>query len=409
MNNDLLERMAIRPEIRAMRDELVRVRRDLHRHPELGHHEERTAAVVAEALQAAGLEVTQGVAGTGVVGLLRGSRPGPTVLVRADMDALPLEEESLVPYASTVCGRMHACGHDGHVAIALGTAGILARMRERLPGNVKFAFQPAEEGPGGAQPMIEAGILHHPEVDCCLGLHLWNELPLGHVGVLAGSIMASSDEFTLTVCGRGGHGAQPQRVVDPVVASAHVIVALQTIASRRVDPLQSVVVTVGAIHAGQACNIIPERVEMRGTVRAMDPDLRERLPAMFEDVVRGVTSALGATYELDYTQGYPVVVNAPAITDLVRTCANAVVGSAGRVVPCQTMGSEDMAFFLRAVPGCFFFLGSANPERGLHHPHHSPRFDFDEDALPLGVEIMTRAVEATLHHATDDSTRHTGD
>lgn len=396
MNSIPLERFDIRPEILAMHDELIRVRRDLHRHPELGLQEIRTAALVASALRGLGLEVTEGVAGTGVVGLLRGASEGRTVLVRADMDALPLLEENEIPYASTVPARMHACGHDGHVSMGLGTARILAARREGLAGNVKFVFQPAEEGPGGAQPMIEAGVLHDPEVDCCLGLHLWNELPVGQVGAIDGPIMASSDEFVLTIRGRGGHGAQPQRVVDPVVTAAHVIVALQTIASRRVDPLQSVVVTVGAVHGGQASNIVPERVEMRGTVRAMDPELRERLPGMLEDLVRGITSAMGATYELDYLRGYPVVVNDVVVTDLLVACAKDVLRTEGRVVPCQTMGSEDMAFFLRAVPGCFFFLGSANPGRGLHHPHHSPRFDFDEQVMPLGVEIMVRAVEAAL-------------
>ena len=396
MNSSPLEHFDIRPEILEMRDELICMRRDLHRHPELGLREVRTAGLVASALRTLGLDVTEGVAGTGVIGLLRGATAGRTVLVRADMDALPLDEENEVPYASTVPGRMHACGHDGHVSMGLGVARILATRREHLAGTVKFVFQPAEEGPGGALPMIEAGVLHDPEVDYCLGLHLWNELPVGRVGVLDGPIMASSDEFVITIRGRGGHGAQPQRVVDPVVTAAHVIVALQTIASRRVDPLQSVVVTVGAIHGGQAPNIVPERIEMRGTVRAMDPELRERLPEMLEELVRGVTSAMGATYELDYARGYPVVVNDIALSDLVRSCARDVLRTDGRVVPCQTMGSEDMAFFLRAVPGCFFFLGSANPERGLHHPHHSPRFDFDEQAMPLGVEIMVRAVEAAL-------------
>jgi amidohydrolase len=372
---------------------MVEIRRDIHRHPELGFEERRTAAIVAADLRRLGLEVTEGVARTGVVGLLRGSRPGPTVLVRADMDALPLQERNQTSYVSQTPHVMHACGHDGHVAMGLGTARWMAAHRDHLAGSVKFVFQPAEEGPGGALPMIEA---ENPRVDVALGIHLWNPLPLGQIGVTDGPTMACADHFDLDIIGVGGHGAQPDRTVDPIVVSAHVITALQTIASRHVDPLESVVVTIGAIHAGKAGNVIPERVELKGTVRAMVPEVRERLEPLMRKVIGGICDGFGARYDLRFDHGYPATINDHAVAAMVRECASQVLGNAGRTVSPRTMGGEDMSYFLNEVPGCFFFMGCNNPERGLIHPHHSPLFDFDEDVLALGVEMMVRAVEAAL-------------
>ena len=391
-----LARFDIRPALLEMLGDLREIRRDLHKHPELGFDEHRTADIVARNLRALGLEVVEGVAGTGVVGLLTGAKPGRCVLLRADMDALPVQELNETDYASTVPRVMHACGHDGHVAMALGVARWFAAHVQALEGRIKFVFQPAEEGPGGARPMIDAGVLKNPDVDVALGMHLWNSLPVGTIGVTPGPSMACADWFELDIFGVGGHGAQPERTVDPIVASAHVITALQTIASRNVDPLDAVVVTVGAIHGGDADNVIPDRVNLKGTVRAMHAALRAQVEPMMRRVIGGVCDALGARWELRFAYGYPATVNDAAVSAMVASCARDVLGDAGEVVAQRTMGAEDMSYFLQHVPGCYFFLGSNDPARGLIHPHHSPLFDFDDDVLALGAEVMVRAVDAAL-------------
>jgi len=331
-----------------------------------------------------------------VVGLIRGKGPGPTILVRADMDGLPLQEENQREYASQTPTVMHACGHDGHVSSALAVARYFASRSDSFAGNVKVVFQPAEEGPGGAKPMIEAGVMRGPDVDLAFGLHLWNELPVGHIGITDGPMMAAADHFRLTLIGRGGHGAHPHKTVDPIVTAAHVITALQTIPSRSIDPFHSVVVTVGAIAGGKAHNIIPPRVILDGTVRSLDPGVRDELESHMHRVVRGITDGMGATYELEYVRGYPVTANNPEVCEMVRGCARNVLATAGRIEAPRTMGGEDMSYFLNEVPGCFFFVGSSNPREGLDHQHHSPRFDFDERALMLGAEIMVAAVEKAL-------------
>ncbi|MBI3271672.1 MAG: amidohydrolase [Planctomycetes bacterium] len=387
---------AVPPDLAALRGEVVALRRDLHAHPELGFQERRTAAEVARRLQALGLEVKTGVAKTGVVGLLRGDHPGPTVLLRADMDALPLQEDNAVPYASTIPGVMHACGHDAHTAILAGAAHALVARRQRLHGNVKFVFQPAEESPGGALPMIQEGVLEDPHVDAAFGLHVWSDLPVGRVGVRAGPLLACADKFELAILGKGGHGAAPHQTVDPIVTAAQVILALQTVASRLVDPLQPVVLSVGSIHGGQAFNIIPNKVTLLGTLRAFDRELVRALPGRIEEIVRGITAAAGATYEWKYTSYYPPTVNDREMAALVRRAAEAVVTPAGIVDHLQTLGGEDMSFFLERVPGCFFFVGCNNPAKGIVHPHHSGLFDLDEDALPIGLSILVGAVEDFL-------------
>lgn len=389
-------RPVISPDIAALREEAVALRRDLHAHPELGFQEERTAAEVARRLRALGLEVKTGVARTGVVALLRGAHPGPTVLLRADMDALPLQEENQVDYASTVPGVMHACGHDAHTAILATAAKVLWARRDRLHGNVKLVFQPAEESPGGARPMIEAGVLEDPPVAAAFGLHLWNDFPVGRVAVCPGPLLASVDKFEITIVGRGGHGAAPHQAVDPIVTAAQLILALQTVASRWVDPLQPVVLSVGSIHGGSAFNIIPDRVTLVGTLRAFDRELVARLPARVEEIVRGITAAAGATFEWQHTPYYPPTVNDRARAEVVHAAAAAVVGPERIATDTKTLGGEDMSFFLERVPGCFFFVGSNNPARGLVHPHHSSRFDVDEDALPVGMAILVGTVERML-------------
>jgi len=384
------------PDVLALAQDTVELRRDIHRHPELGFEETRTAGIVAAGLKAAGLEVRTGVAKTGVVGLLRGAQPGKTLLVRADMDALSLTEEVDRPWKSTVPGSMHACGHDGHVAIALSAARVLAARRERLKGQVKFVFQPAEEGPGGAEPMIAEGVMRDPPVDAAIGLHIWNGLEAGTLGIGSGPMMAASDEFRILVEGVGGHGAYPHTAVDPVLAAAHIVVALQTIVARNVSPLEPAVVTVGIVRAGTRFNIIPRTAELVGTLRAYSTETREFLIRRVSEIARGVAEAQGAKIQLHIERGYPPTVNDQGMSAFCTEVAAGVFGRERVVLPERSMGGEDMSYFLKLVPGCFMFLGSMNKAKGLDAPHHSPLFDFDEDVLPLGVETFVRVAEAYL-------------
>ena len=383
----------ISDEVKALESTLVATRRQIHAHPEPGFREVRTAALVAGRLRALELEVRTGIAQTGVVGVLRGGRPGPTILVRADMDALPLTEDTGQPFASTNAGFMHACGHDAHVSMALAAAEALSKRRGDLEGNVVFCFQPAEKGPGGALPMIEEGVLDEPRVEAAIGLHVWNELPAGQVGVRPGPLMASVDEIEIVLSGQGGHGAVPHQTRDLVVAAAHVITALQTVKSRRVDPQDPVVVTIAAIHGGQAYNIIPDRVTLRGTIRTFDAKVRDRVEDEVRALVVGVGTAFGAEVRVDYKRGYPTTVNDREWAQVVSECAAEVVGSGNVVEPRRTMGGEDMSYFLEKVPGCFFFLGTKNEEKKLDAPHHCPKFDIDESAMPVGVQTFLRVIE----------------
>ncbi|MBV9386183.1 MAG: amidohydrolase, partial [Chroococcidiopsidaceae cyanobacterium CP_BM_ER_R8_30] len=352
----------IREKIQALQPQMVEWRRRLHQRPELGFKEQLTAEFIAQKLQGWGIAHQAGIAKTGIVATIESDKPGPVLAIRADMDALPIQEENDVPYRSQHDGVMHACGHDGHTTIALGTAYYLSQHRNQLAGTVKMIFQPAEEGPGGAQPMIEAGVLQNPDVDAIIGLHLWNNLPLGTVGVKSGAMMASVEEFNCTIFGKGGHGAIPQQTIDSVVVSAQIVNALQTIVARNVNPLDSAVVTIGQLHAGTAFNVIADTAQMSGTVRYFNPAFDGYFGKRIEQIIAGICQSHGARYELDYRRHYPALVNDAAIAELVRTVAETVVETPAGVVPeCQTMGAEDMAYFLQAVPGCYFFLGSANP------------------------------------------------
>jgi amidohydrolase len=389
--------VAVNPEVAQLADSVIELRRTLHQWPELGFQEQRTSALVAERLQALGLEVRTGIAQTGVLGVLRGEREGKTVLLRADMDGLPIEEASGAPYASQNHGVMHACGHDGHTAILLTVAKVLAQRRQQFSGTVKFAFQPAEElPPGGAKGMIEEGVLENPGVDAAFGLHLWNSLPVGKIGVDEGPIMASVDRFDIVIKGVGGHGAYPHTGVDPIVAGSHVVAALQTVVSREVPPLAPVVVTVGKFQGGTAFNVIPSQAELSGTVRTVDARIRQEMPARLERIVRGITSGLRAEYTFHYAFGYPVTVNDVNKARFARQVAAAVVGDANVVSAGMTMGAEDMSYFLEAVSGCYLRLGSGNPDKGLIHPHHSALFNFDEAALPIGVDLLAQLTLAYL-------------
>jgi amidohydrolase len=383
----------IRAAIQGLQPALVEWRRQLHQKPELGFREQLTAAFIAQKLDEWGIEHQTGIAQTGIVAIIQGDRPGAVLGIRADMDALPIQEENDVPYKSQHDGVMHACGHDGHVTIALGTAYYLSQHRD-FAGTVKIIFQPAEEGPGGAKPMIEAGVLKNPDVDAIIGLHLWNNLPLGTIGVRSGALMAAVELFNCTIIGKGGHGAIPQQTIDSIVVASQVVTALQTIVARNVDPTESAVVTVGQFNAGTAHNVIAATATMSGTVRYFNPQFDGFFKQRIEQVVSGICQSHGAKYELEYYSLYPPVINDEQIASLVRSIAETVIESPIGIVPeCQTMGGEDMSFFLQEVPGCYFFLGSANADCDLAYPHHHPRFNFDETALGMGVEIFVRCVE----------------
>jgi amidohydrolase len=379
---------------------LIELRRDFHRHPELAHQEHRTAGIVAERLQALGLDdVRTGVGQTGVVGVLNGGRPGGTVLLRADMDALPLvEADRGQPYRSVNQGMHHACGHDGHVAILLTVAELLAARRRDLPGSVSFVFQPAEERVGGADGMLKDGALD-PRPDACFGLHLWNEVEVGRVDVRRGSVYASADAFAISLSGPGGHAAMPHQVGDPVLASAQLIVALQTLVSRESPPLEPTVLTIGSIHGGTAPNIIPTRVELQGTLRVFDPVIRARLLGRMQEIVAGIATTFRVESEVRLTDCCPACINDAGMAEFVRQVGERVVGAPNVLSTTRTTGADDMSLFLNAVPGCYFFVGSANAERGLASPHHSPTFDFDERALDIGVQMLTHAAVEFLERA----------
>ncbi|MFM7427947.1 MAG: M20 family metallopeptidase [Elainella sp.] len=389
-----LDSSRIRQPIQDLQPQLVEWRRHLHQHPELGFQEHLTAEFILEKLQAWGIDHQANLAQTGIVAVIPGRRPGRVLAIRADMDALPIQEENPVPYHSRHAGRMHACGHDGHVTIALGLACYLSQHPD-FAGTVKIIFQPAEEGPGGAEPMIQAGVLRNPDVEAIIGLHLWNNLPLGTVGVREGALMAAVEVFDLVIQGKGGHGAMPHQTVDAIVVGAQIVNALQTIVARSLDPLQAGVVTVGEFQAGRAHNVIADTAKLSGTVRYFDPGLDGFFKQRIEQIVAGICQSHGASYALDYQALYPPVINDRQIAALVRSVAETVIETPAGIVPnCQTMGGEDMSFFLQAVPGCYLFLGAANLNKGLTFPHHHPRFDFDETALGIGVELFARCVEA---------------
>jgi len=368
------------------------IRRDLHRHPELGFQEVRTASLVAQELGRLGFEVTAGVAKTGVVGVLEGDQAGPVVLLRFDMDALPIQEDTGAEYASQVPGVMHACGHDGHVAIGLTVARLLARNRKHLRGKVKMVFQPAEEGLGGAEAMVREGVLENPRADFAFALHLWNDKPLGWVAAVPGPFMAGSDIVEINIIGQGGHGALPQQTRDPVVAAAHVITALQSIVSRNVAPFQAAVLSITQVHGGEAHNVIPSAVQMRGTLRTFEREVRELIIERIRALTQGVAEGMGCEAVVNVHTLTPAVVNDETVAGLVAEIAQSLMPGARIDTAYRTMVSEDMAFFLEQIPGCYFMVGSANPERGLTYGHHHPKFDFDEEALVYGAALMSAVV-----------------
>lgn len=382
---------AIVEKVDSIKDRLVKFRREIHKNPELGGSEEKTAAFVAGILEDNDIEVKRGVAGHGVVGLLEGPGGGDTIALRGDMDALPIQDYKKVEYASSVPGVMHACGHDVHTAVLMGTAIVLGSMRDRLKGSVKFIFQPSEERPtGGAEYMIKAGVLKNPAPSAIVALHAFPEMRAGTIGHKAGVMTASADRFRVVIKGKSGHASRPHQTVDAVLVSSMVINAIHHIVSRRTDPLHPAVISVGTIEGGTAPNVIADVVEMKGTVRTLSAKTRKMMPLHIEEVIKGTTMTMGADYEFLFEAGNPSVENDWALDQLVKRCAGDVV-SAQRVIEMSEpiMGAEDFAFYAEKIPGVLFRLGTSNKEKGIMTPLHNAYFDIDESALAVGTKVMS--------------------
>lgn len=389
-------------EVLALSSEIVGWRRHLHQEPEVSHAEHDTQRWLIERLRGFGIEEVHGVAGTGAVAVIRGAGGSPAVIWRADIDALPILQESTAPYISRRRGVMHACGHDGHTAIALGVAKLMHQRRASLPGPVKVVFQPAEEVGDGARPMLAAGVLEDPPVEVAFGLHVDSSLETGTIGVSAGAFMPSPGSFELRIRGRGGHAGLPHRSVDPVITSAYVLTALQTVISRNLPPDRAGLLSIGEIKGGMRGNIIPDEVYIAGTVRAFEPETLKLLKGRMEQVIGGLCAAFGADFELEFRESIPAVVNDANMAALVRHSAEGLLG-AERVLPDRTTMSDDMSLFLEARPGCYFLLGVRNEAWHITEPNHSPRWDLDERALPIGVELATRIVLAASAQITSDA------
>jgi len=383
--------MEISKQVKALTEELIQLRRDFHKHPELGFEEFRTSEKASGYLRQCGLEVKR-MAKTGVVGLLRGKESGPTLLLRADMDALPIHEENDIPYRSVYEGKMHACGHDGHMAMLLVAAKILCRYENQLKGNIKFVFEPNEENVG-AVPMIEEGLLEEPRVDACLGLHLWPLLNTGKLAITAGPMMAGMDHFELTIMGRGGHTAAPQSAVDPILTAADLIQSVQIIQTREIDVLKPTIIMFGKIQGGVASNVIPDKVTLAGTMRylyAVDENTEEDPRDRFERIVAGICRLHRSRYELSFPYRHPTLINDPTMADLVRSIAEKVLGGEHNIVSLGSMVGEDFSEFAARVPGAFYLVGAGHHEKMNDSPLHHPQFNIDEDALKIGVEMHVR-------------------
>jgi len=381
-------------------DETINTRRDFHRHPELGLEEFRTSGIVAERLSSLGMEVSTGIGKTGVVGLLKGNSDTPVLLLRFDMDALPIQEETDVDYASETPGKMHACGHDCHTSIGLSAAKLLASRRNELKGTIKFVFQPGEEGAGGAELMVADGVLEDPNPDYSLAMHVWNDKPVGWYGLAPGPIMAGAHIFTVRIKGKGGHGASPHQTVDPIVTAAQIITALQTITSRNIHPLESAVVSVGNLSSGTAFNIIPQEAVIKGTTRTFKPEILDIVLQRFHEIVKNLAEGMNCDAQIQIERVTFPVSNDPDLSQLMTSVVRKVDSNAEIDHEHQTMGSEDFSFLMQDNPGCFLMVGSANHEKGLDHAHHHPKFNIDEACLPFAVAVIAQGAVDILdnHH-----------
>ena len=392
----MVDTTTIRPEVDEILPGIIADRRWLHENPELGFQEFKTAEFVRQRLETLGVEDIQtGIAVTGVTGVIRGTGKGPgrNVLLRADMDALPMQEENDVEYKSKTDGVMHSCGHDAHTAILLGVARVLMERRDQFSGAVKVLFQPSEEAnSGGAKPMIEAGVLNDPPIDAVFGLHMAAGNPTGEIRVGTGPIMAAADSYKIRIQGRGGHAARPQMAIDPVLIGMHIGVALQTIVSRNADPMDSLVISNCIFKAGDAGNIIPDTAYMEGTVRTFTPEMRDLAEERLTEIATSTAKMMGGEATVTYDRGYPATVNDAEMADLVREAAAEVMGAENVKDRPPAMGAEDFSYFLLEKPGCFFNVGCRNEERGIVWGHHHPKFDVDEESLGHGVSVMTNTV-----------------
>lgn len=370
--------------------ELVKIRRELHQYPELYFKEFKTSERIVKELTKLKVRVKKGIAKTGVIGLLEGKRGGKTVALRADMDALPIVEQTNFSYKSRNQGIMHACGHDVHMACVIGAAKILSNLKNELKGNVKFIFQPSEEvHPGGAKPMIQAGVLKNPNVSAIFGMHCDPSIPIGKIGVREGPFMAQADNFDIIIHGTGGHGARPHDGVDAIVVAAQVIQALQTIASRKISPVEPIVISVGKIEGGNARNIICDRVTLRGTARSLNREVAKRIPKLLKEIAEGIARSAGASAEVNYQTGYPVLINPTEATGFARNTIARMLGKdAIYEIPQPLMGSEDFAYYLQKVPGSFLRLGTRNPKKNAVYPWHHPKFTVDEEAIKIGSSVL---------------------
>lgn len=372
------------------------MRRDFHMHPELGFQEVRTAGIVAQELNKLGIEVTTGVAETGVIGIIEGAAPGKVVLLRFDMDALPIVEETGAAYASQTEGVMHACGHDSHTAVGLSVAKLLHKHKDEFNGTIKLVFQPAEEGQGGAARMVAEGVLENPRPDYSLGMHVWNDNPIGEIFVTTGPAMAGAEMFSVKITGKGAHGASPHLGYDPIVAASQIITALQTVASRNVDPLESSVVSVTAINGGTAFNVIPPVVELKGTVRTFQPAVRDTVHRRMKEIIHGIAESMECKAEIEIIDVTPAVINNAELSALVREQAAEVLPETDVYDGLRTMGSEDMAYMMDDIPGCYMFIGSKNEEKDLVYGHHHPKFDIDEQAMVNGIALVSASAVKIL-------------
>lgn len=374
-----------------IQNKLIEIRRKIHQNPELAFEEYNTGKLILNYLKQLDIEVTPEVAKTGVVGLIRGNQPGKTVAIRADMDALPITEENNCDYKSTIPGKMHACGHDAHVACLLGAAEILNRLKDKLKGNIKLIFQPAEEGVGGALPMIEEGVLDNPKVNACIATHVWSDIPVGQILVKRGPIMASPDDFEIVIKGKGGHGAMPHTAIDPIVIGCQVVNVLQTVISRKIDPLSPAVISICYFHSGTCTNVIPDTAVIKGTARTLDPELRKRVANLIETTVAGIVTTMGGEYEFKYHYLYPPTINDNTITDILANAAVKIIGSDNLIWGNEpSMGGEDFAYFAEKVPSTFFRLGCGNQKKGIIYPIHNSKFDIDEECLCIGAAVLAQ-------------------
>jgi len=380
--------------------EMIRLRRQLHQYPETALDEHQTQKIIASKLKEAGLKVDTKIWKTAVLGLLNGSGKGKAVGIRSDMDALPVTELTGYSFASKNPGKMHACGHDVHMATVWGAARILSSLKGELNGSVKFIYQPSEEvHPGGAKPLIDAGVLKKPDISAMFGLHVDSTVPAGVIGIKDGPMMAQADDFSVEIIGRSGHGARPHETVDAVVVASNVVVALQNIVSRQVNPLVPAVVSIGAIHGGTATNVIADKVVLKGTARSLTPELTKVLPQMIEKIISGICQTFGASYNLRYNRGYPVLFNDKSINDIYRNAARGLFGKKAIVEIAQpSMGGEDFAYFAKSVPGAMIRLGVGNKKIGADKPWHHPAFRADEAAIPFGAAVISYAVYNALQN-----------